>query len=367
MILILSQSFPPQVGGVQNLVGGLAEALDRAGHRVEVMVDSSIFRHGVEIGMGDVVVRHFGGLKLLRRRTKAWAAGRLLAREAVRAIFCDSWKSVELLAPTEVSIGVLAHGAEFPSRASLRKKRRIRKALAKARVVIANSRYTAELARPYLSTHSRLVVIHPPIWPQPDPTPAARELLAGRFPSARPLLVGLGRLEPRKGFDRVIEALPGLGRQFPGVALAIGGEGEDAGRLKRLAKRAGVANRVHLLGRLGADEKAALLSLADLFVMPTRREGSSVEGFGIVYAEAAWYGVPAVAGRVGGGGDAVIDGETGLVVPGNDPVAVQEAIAALLADGTRRKAMGAAARGKVQTTGVWHSALPRYLESVTTV
>ena len=66
----------------------------------------------------------------------------------------------------------------------------------------------------------------------------------------------------------------------------------------------------------------ALLASADLFVMPTRRAGRSVEGYGIVYAEAAWYGMPSVAGAEGGGAEAVVDGETGCVVAGDDEAAV---------------------------------------------
>ena len=87
--------------------------------------------------------------------------------------------------------------------------------------------------------------------------------------------------------------------------------------------------------------------------MPTRREGSSVEGFGIVYAEAAWYGVPALAGSDGGGSDAVVDGETGWVVDGDNQGAVEAAIGDLLADEGRRKAMGEAARARVLREGTW--------------
>jgi phosphatidylinositol alpha-1,6-mannosyltransferase len=291
-----------------------------------------------------------------------WTAGQLIARGDIDAVFCDSWKSIELLARTPVPVAVMAHGMEFLAAGSERKRRRIARAFSKARTVIANSRFTADLARPYLPAPTHLSIVHPPIHPQPAPSAAAVQRLSALTQDARPLLAGLARLEPRKGFDRVIQALPSLARRFPRIKLVLGGTGSDAGRLETLAREAGVADRLHLLGRIGADDKAALLSCADLFVMPTRREGSSVEGFGIVYAEAAWYGVPSLAGAEGGGGEAVRDGETGRVVAGEHREAVEAAIEELLADDVRRKAMGAAARNHVLRSGTWQTTLQRYLD-----
>ncbi len=209
---------------------------------------------------------------------------------------------------------------------------------------------------------ARVAIVNPPIGPQPAPTAAGLARLAALTRGGRPLLAGLARLEPRKGLDRVIQSLPGLARRFTGISLVIGGGGSDGPRLEAQARELGVADRVHLLGRVDEDAKAALLASADLFVMPTRREGSSVEGFGIVYAEAAWYGVPALAGSDGGGSDAVVDGEAGRVVDGDSQGAVEAAIGDLLADEGRRKAMGEAARARVLREGTWQTALARYLE-----
>jgi len=362
MILVLTQAFPPETGGIQILMGGLAGALAAAGHRVLVIADATRGDRSFEDGLKGTLVRRFGGPRPLRRRVKAWAARRVLARGDVDAVFCDSWKSIELVAPPRVPVAVLAHGAEYPAQISSRKRRRIARALAKSGSVIANSRYTASLVRPYLSGDTGLQIVAPPIAPQPEPSRAALDRLAGVTGGGRPLLAGLARLEPRKGFDRIIEALPGLARRWPAIKLVIGGTGRDAARLEALARRLGVADRLHLLGRADADMKAALLSSADLFVMPTRREGNSVEGYGIAYAEAAWYGVPSLAGSEGGGGDVVSDGETGRVVPGDNLESVEAATRELLADDNRRRAMGAKARARIRRTGTWESALPRYLE-----
>jgi phosphatidylinositol alpha-1,6-mannosyltransferase len=108
---------------------------------------------------------------------------------------------------------------------------------------------------------------------------------------------------------------------------------------------------VRLLGRVSDEDRDALLGAADVFVMACRKRwaGLEQEGFGIVFLEAAAAGVPQIAGDSGGASEAVADGVTGLVVetPG-DPGAVAEALRTLLADPTRRRRMGRAARARVQ-------------------
>ena len=98
--------------------------------------------------------------------------------------------------------------------------------------------------------------------------------------------------------------------------------------------------------------------------MPVRRVGASVEGFGIVYAEAAWRGVPSLAGAEGGAAEAVLDGKTGLVRRGDDAEAVLAALTTLLADDGLRARMGEAARRRAREELAWSHALPRYLAAL---
>jgi phosphatidylinositol alpha-1,6-mannosyltransferase len=159
----------------------------------------------------------------------------------------------------------------------------------------------------------------------------------------RPLVLGTSRLVPRKGFDVLIDA---MARVRPDAQLVIGGSGRDRARLERRAERVG-PGRVRFLGRVPDDALGPLSASADVFAMPCRDRwgGLEVEGFGIVFLEAAACGVPAVAGRSGGSHEAVIDGETGLVVEPN-AVAVRDALERLLADPAERAAMGEAARAR---------------------
>lgn len=160
------------------------------------------------------------------------------------------------------------------------------------------------------------------------------------------LVVGISRLVRRKGFDVLLEAA-GL---LDGVAVAIGSTGRDHDRLARLIEEKHLPGR--LLGRIPDDRLPALYGCGDLFAMlcHVRWGGLEVEGFGIVFVEAAACGVPQVAGASGGAADAVIDGETGVVVEHpRDAHAVAAAIGALLDDDDRRLAMGKEARRRAET------------------
>jgi phosphatidylinositol alpha-1,6-mannosyltransferase len=159
----------------------------------------------------------------------------------------------------------------------------------------------------------------------------------------------VSRLVPRKGMDVLIEAANRLAPSYPDLVVAIGGDGRERQRLERLAADSLVDVRV--LGRVSDDDRGALLGAADVFVMACRNRwgGLEQEGFGIVFLEAAAFGVPQVAGDSGGAPEAVLDGRTGLVVEDPaDPGVVAEAIRTLLADPALRRRMGRAARTRVQ-------------------
>jgi phosphatidyl-myo-inositol dimannoside synthase len=363
--VIATQCFPPRTGGIENLMAGLALHLAYTGAEVVVLADGE---EGAEDrDYGAVRVHRFHGWKPARRMLKAAKFRRLRKRGHIDGLFCDSWKSLELLDVADVPVACLAHGMEFPADSSRSKARRIRRAFEKASSVIANSRFTAALARSYLPAAAACIVVNPPIEPQIEPaSDSARDLvdrltLGGR--RVGPILAGLGRLEPRKGFDRVLQALATLRNRYPEIIFALGGAGDDLARLKALADDVGVTDRVLFLGRLDDHEKAALLSASTIFCMPARREGNSFEGFGIVYLEAGWYGVPSVAGKVGGAADAVVDGLTGILCNGDDPAAVAAAIDGLLSAPGKLDQMGRAAAERARAS-VWRNQVQHYVDAI---
>ncbi len=164
-----------------------------------------------------------------------------------------------------------------------------------------------------------------------------------------PLVVGVSRLVPRKGFDVLLRAAARLADRLPGLVVAIAGDGRDRPRLEREARRSGAP--VRFLGRLSDEELPALLGCADAFAMCCRDRwlGLEQEGFGIVFLEAAACGVPVLAGSSGGASEAVLDGVTGLVCDRpRDPDAVAATLLPLLADPDLARRLGRAARLRVE-------------------
>ncbi len=169
-----------------------------------------------------------------------------------------------------------------------------------------------------------------------------------------PLLITVARLVPHKGQDEAIRALAALREEFPDLRYVMVGEGHDEQRLKDLARDLNVADRVVFAGLLPDDELPEAYATSTLYVGLSRVDREiNVEGFGISFVEAASSGVPSVAGDSGGVRSAVRDGETGIVVPPSNHAEIVAAIASLLRDGERRKAMGRSARLAVETHYNW--------------
>lgn len=163
--------------------------------------------------------------------------------------------------------------------------------------------------------------------PTPDVSPEAREITLG----------SVARLAPQKGLPvllRAVRALTDLGHR---LRLVLAGSGEDEAALRREAHDLGIADRVRFAGQVS--DVPALIRSLDLFVLPSRWEG-----FGLVLLEAMAEGCPIVASRVGGIPEVVADGESGILVPPDDPRALTEAIATLIRDPARRHALGRAGR-----------------------
>ena len=242
---------------------------------------------------------------------------------------------------------VVAHGAEItvparlPGSAQL-----VRRVLRGAAGVVAAGAYPAAVAGRGAGRAVPTLIVPPgvdidrfrPL------SRLAREAVRRRFDldSGRPVVLGLSRLVPRKGFDVLIDAVAGL----DGVQLVIGGTGRDAARLTRLAARHGIAGRTRFLGRVPDADLPDVYGCADVFGMLCRERwgGLEAEGYGIVFVEAAACGVPVVAGRSGGSHEAVVDGETGFVVNPRDVTDVRCAVQRLLGDEALRARFGSAAR-----------------------
>jgi phosphatidylinositol alpha-1,6-mannosyltransferase len=181
----------------------------------------------------------------------------------------------------------------------------------------------------------------------------------------RPVVVCVSRMVPRKGQDTLIRAWPRVLASAPGKpVLLLVGDGPYRAELRRLAQRIGVADSIRFTGPVPWEELPAYYDAGDVFAMPcrTRRRGLDVEGLGIVYLEASATGLPVIGGDSGGAPDAIINGETGYVVPGRDATGVAERIIELLSDPAGAAAMGEKGMAWVEREWRWSLVARRLTE-----
>lgn len=310
-------------------------------------------------------LRTLNGLFRWTRRADA-----LVRRAAPGFVWCDEVKpagyaAAWLNARHNLPFGVIAHGADFllleaKIGRSAFKRWTARRILARCTVVVANSRWTADVVRVVLDSlgcHALAAdvrVVHlgttaTTFHPGVDPEPARRAygLYGG------PWLLTVARLDFHKGIDTVIRALPAIRAAFPTARYAVAGIGSRRASLERLVTDLGLEDAVRLLGFVPDQDLPALYTAADLFLLVSRRYDLLVEGFGISIVEASASGLPVIAGRSGGIPEAVREGETGMVVEPDDPAAVANAAIRLLGDEALRRRVGAAGRAAVEAYYNW--------------
>lgn len=189
---------------------------------------------------------------------------------------------------------------------------------------------------PVIFSRRKIAVVRNGIAPFPlQPRVAARHALIARAPRLRdsvPWLLMLAELHVNKGIDTAIGMLAQLSG-FPGAALVVLGEGEEREALEREARSLGVSDRVFLLGFV--PDARAYLTAADLFLMPSRKEGLPM-----ALLEAGYAGVPVIASTVGGIPEIVLANETGLLVPPDDPAGLAAATDSLLGDARHAASLG---------------------------
>jgi phosphatidyl-myo-inositol dimannoside synthase len=346
--LLVTNDFPPKVGGIQSYLWELWRRLPP--DRVTVLTSA---HPGADVfdATQPFPVRRWPRSVLLPTPAVATAIRSLARERGAGLVMLDPALPVGLVGPRlGMPYGVVLHGAEITVPARLPAARAVlRRILRGATSVVAAGGYPAAEAERLAGPGLPMVVVPPGVdverfRPLSDDERAGARRAAG-LPVEGQLVVGMSRLVPRKGFDVLIAAAALLAPAHPGLTVALAGAGRDGARLERLVAATGAP--VRLLGFVADADLPALLGSADVFAMPCRDRwgGLEQEGFGIVFLEAAACGVPGVAGSSGGSAEAVASGETGFVVDRpEDPVAVAAALGRLLDDDGLRARLGAAAR-----------------------
>ncbi len=250
---------------------------------------------------------------------------------------------------------IYAHGEELTGWGNGNKYKAMCFALRHADKVIANSDFTRNTLIDMGVAPKQIELIHPGVdierFRPGLPFQDLRDSL-GLQPGAM-LVLSVGRLSRRKGFDTVIRAMPALHATGLDVHYAIVGIGEDEAYLNALVREHGFGDRVHLLGHVPMNDLPRWYNACDLFVLANREIGGDTEGFGMVFIEAAASGKTSIAGRAGGTGSAVLDGITGIQVDGESVEAVTAALREMLVNQDKRAQLELAALTRARDSLSW--------------
>ena len=348
--LLVTNDFPPKVGGIQTYLWDLWSRLPP--DEVTVLTTPHPDAAGFDADLPFVV----------ERTSESFLAPTPSLARRIRSLAEEVGAGIVLLDPVFPlgalgpqlgrPYGLVLHGAEVTVFGRIPAVRPVvGHVLRGADLVVAAGGYPLAEGEHAAGRALDAVVIPPGVDPHrfhplgPDERAAARRRF-GLDPEAQ-LVVSVSRLVPRKGMDVLIDAAADLLPTHPRLRVAIAGTGRDHGRLLRRIGRTGAP--AVLLGNVPADDLPALYACADVFAMLCRNRwgGLEQEGFGIVFLEAAAAGVAQVAGRSGGAHEAVVDGETGYVVEHPTDVGeVAAALAWLLDDPQRAARFGAASRAR---------------------
>jgi phosphatidyl-myo-inositol dimannoside synthase len=361
--LLLAYLFPPSTGGVQRYLFELAKRMP-AGSLVVFARDFSDMRSEqaqldrdfphpiIRVAMDDG-----RGIPLwLRLRRSVIEA---ISTHNIEQVLCSEvlpMGMVGTLSPVPFSVFTYARDVVMPKKSAL-KHVMAKRVFARAKHIITISEFTKSLLLDYGDVSDRISFVRPGVDPDFfDPKRGSGDI-ADRFDlHDKKVILSIGRMDPRKGFDTMIACMPRVREQVPNAIYLIVGDGEDKHRLRALAKRHGVEDIVRFApDRIEDDQLPHLYNACDVFITLSRydRDSENVEGFGIVFLEANACEKPVVAGYSGGTPDAVDHERTGFLVDPLNHDEIASAVSSLLIDPNKAKTFGKQGRSRVLSTFTW--------------
>ena len=373
-ILVFTEDFPPDVGGIAQWAFGLSQAWHELGHAVGVMTRWRPRYRPDDLPETPYPTFWMRGPRWQQLRT--WHCYRHL-RRYLRAgnrpewVLATTWNFARGIRGLSRRYGfrliTAVHGLDVTRKMSRAKQRWLRRTLEDSACVVAVSRFTRQQVIDRYGIPAEKVIAMPPgvdvqrFRPGLDAASLKQKFGIGD----RKVILTLARIVERKGHDLVVRALPEVRRQMPDVLYLIAGPADRdyLPRLKRLIQESGVEDAVRFLGYVPAGDLPLLYNLADVYAMPSRelREAGDTEGFGITYLEANACGTPVIGGRSGGVGDAIADGETGFLVDPENPRELAEKLVALLSNRNLREKLGRQGRRRVEQNFTWKRIAERLL------
>ena len=332
MFLIVTRNFPPDVGGMQSLMGGLSESLLNHG---PVKVFTHDYPNSISYdSKSSMNIERIKGFKFFRKYRIANLVNNFIKNNSnIRAAFMDHWKSLELVNQELLKKSktfCLLHSKEINHEIGSSLNKRLIRSTNKANFIIANSNFTKNLGIKIGIDKKKIHVINPGI-NEPKKIENLSEIEAEKiYGEAFPKIITIARLDKRKGHDKILMLIKNLKTKFPKIKYISIGSGDQEKDLIQLSKELSIDKEVIFLKKIKEDFKLALLAESNLFLMPNRIVNKSVEGFGISFIEAASYGISSIGGEDGGSSDAIYHNKTGLICNGADLNSIYNSVTAIL-------------------------------------
>lgn len=275
--------------------------------------------------------------------------------------------ALQIKKQTGVPFLLYAHGMDITVPAKIsRKKLLLKRIINSSDIIIANSYFTHDQLIALGAEQHKIYVIQPcPCIDVIEPLETSRrKILKDWRLEGKKIILSVGRLVERKGFDMVIEAMPKILTAVPSAQYIIAGDGPDKKRLQEKIYSKKLGEHIQLVGKVGDDQLAALYDMSEIFVMPSRMlPNGDVEGFGIVYLEANAYGTPVIGGRSGGIPEAILDKKTGLLVDPNDKNEIAEKILFMLKNPNYANRLGMQGMQRVAENFSWDDQVRKLIEA----
>ena len=315
MHLIVTRSFPPELGGMQSLMWGLARELSK-NFMIKVFADH-FENHKDFDEQASFSIERVGGIKMLRKYRKAQLINEFIKENKIEGIIADHWKSLELIRSNKKKY-CLIHSKEINHHKGTNLNKRVLNVLNNVEKVIANSEFTKNLAIDCGVNQNKIIVINPGIDPTDELDKKSLDKVESLLKVKIPRLITVSRFDKRKNHEKIVMALRNLKQIYPDIVYICVGYGDEEENIKKLVKELDLEAQVMFFKDISNELKNALIAKSNIFVMPSIIHKKSVEGFGIAYVEAAQYGIPSIGGKDGGAADAIQHEKTGLICDGNN-------------------------------------------------
>lgn len=382
-IWLIAENWAPKVGGIERYLFGIASHM--RGHEVTVFAPTlqtpspsplskgekfDDFLPSYEGRRGGVVIRKRFSWKPL---WPAWLPLYLfLLRKAQQekpdVILCgkalmEGRVARLLYKKYGIPYVICTYGMEI---STWKSRKRIRKKLVSvlrdAKAVLYINKQTKQELRELGVEESKMKALYPGIDASSSVTPANPEETLARMEVKSPYILCVARLIKRKGLDDLLQAFAMITSR---PLLVIAGDGPERKSLEKLAKKLSVDAK--FTGAVSDDDLRALYSRASIFALTPKELPGDYEGFGIVYLEAALFGLPVIGTKTGGVAGAVQDGMTGILAEPNNPKSIAGALQKLLADNALSTAYGQAGKERVLQEFTWEETMKRLTTIVTSI